>query len=155
LTSHSSSKKSASTILPGLHPATEYELQLEARGRPITAAWKLRTFPEPSARPERLRVLVYTCAGGHDISRDEQGRPLWLPIERRRRLLRRGLALQPDALIAIGDHVYWDQRSGLTALWMGASEVGLRTAGRFDRALPVLGSPNEAVLKRAVSPQIV
>jgi len=35
----------------------------------------------------------------------------------RNRLLRRGLSFQPDAMIANGDHVYWD----LLAPWDRAS----------------------------------
>src|SRR5260370_14755392 len=37
----------------------------------------------------------------------------------------------------------------------GASAEAAVIAGRFDRTAPVLGSPNEAVLKKAVGPQIV
>jgi phosphodiesterase/alkaline phosphatase D-like protein len=141
--------------VPGLAPDTEYELELAAAGRQLASPWRLRTLPASSARPERLRLLVYTCAGGHDLSHDVEGRAVWLPVDRRRRLLRRGLSFRPDAVIAIGDHVYWDQRAGRPARWMGASEAGIRSVGRFDRSLPVLGSANEAVLDRAVSPQIV
>jgi hypothetical protein len=64
--------------------------------------------------------------------------------------------IDPDEelLIANGDHVYWDLRAGLAAQVTGRSPLGIRTAGTFDRAAPVLGTANEGVLKRAVGPQL-
>lgn len=50
--------------------------------------------------------------------------------------------------------MYWDLRAGLSALVTGASPLAREHAGVFDRAAPVLGHPNEGVLRRAVGPQI-
>ena len=72
----------------------------------------------------------------------------------RNRLLRRALSFQPQAVVANGDHVYWDLRSPLTSKLYGASEEAEKIAGRFDRANVVLGGDNETVLKRAAGPQI-
>ena len=94
--------------VPGLRPATEYQLRLNA-----SEPWLLRTFAPPDATVERFRLLVYTCAGGHDGQRiEDTGDPSWVSVPARRRLLAAGLRQQPDAAIAIGDHVYWDLRFG-------------------------------------------
>ena len=37
-----------------------------ARGRSLCQPWELATFPSPDERPQKFRVLFYTCAGGHD-----------------------------------------------------------------------------------------
>jgi len=53
--------------VPSLTPNTTYELRLtDPGGGPLCEAWPLKTFPAPSAGPERLRILAYTCAGGFD-----------------------------------------------------------------------------------------
>jgi phosphodiesterase/alkaline phosphatase D-like protein len=132
----------------GLKAATTYELQLFK-----DTPWPLRTLPHPEENVSRFRLMVYTCAGGHDgVTAD--GKPYWVSIANRRRLLAAGLAQKPDAVLAIGDQVYWDLRfgraSGATA--MGISEWARREVGEFRRDLPV--RDNEAVLKRAAGPQI-
>jgi len=132
----------------GLEPGRRYELELRRGFRPLIEPWELSTLPAPDARPERLRLLMYTCAGGNDLF------PWYVPTSARQRLLRRGLDFEPDAVIANGDHVYWDLRAGLSALVTGASPVAKEIAGEFDRDQPVLGSVNEDVLKRAAGPQI-
>ena len=133
----------------GLAPARRYPLSLTARGgRSLCEPWDLTTFPSPDARPEKLRVLFFTCAGGHEALG-------FLPPAVRNRLLRRALSFQPDAAVANGDHVYWDLRSPLTTRNNGASPRAREIArGAFDRADIVLGSENEAILKRAAGPQI-
>lgn len=94
--------------VPGLQPATTYQLRLGA-GDP----WPLRTLPPADATLDRFRLLIYTCAGGHDAMTIEgTDRPYWVSIPARRRLLERALREQPDAAIAVGDHVYWDLRYG-------------------------------------------
>ena len=51
----------------GLSPATPYKLSLKgAGGKALCEPWQLATFPAPDATPERLRVMIYTCGGGHD-----------------------------------------------------------------------------------------
>ena len=130
----------------GLQPARRYTLSLAgSNGAALCQPWELSTFPAPDARPARLRVLFFTCAGGHEgLS--------FLPTAIRSRLLRRALALQPDAAVANGDHVYWDLRSNGSP---GESAEGTQLAGRFSRSALVFGSTNETVLKRAATPQIV
>ena len=136
---------------PGLEPDTEYALQLVGGGETLCDAWPLQTFPAPSAQPESVRFLAYTCAGGHPDA------GFFLPLSVRRRLLRRALSFRPRALIAIGDHVYWDQR---TVLYNRGEERGRRSrefyerVGWLDLSLPALGTSNETSLKAAVGPQI-
>ncbi len=132
----------------GLRPGRRYTLELRRGGRLLIEPWELNTFPAPDAHPERLRLLMYTCAGGNDIF------GLYVPVPTRQRLLRRALAFEPDAVVANGDHVYWDLRAGLSALVTGASQRAKEYAGVFDRNAPVLGGPNEDVLVRAIGPQI-
>ncbi|MFN0124544.1 MAG: alkaline phosphatase D family protein [Blastocatellia bacterium] len=135
----------------GLNPGRRYQLALMAggrAGRPLCQPWELATFPAPDARPERARVLFFTCAGGHDALG-------FLPATWRNRLLRRALSFQPDAAIANGDHVYWDLRSPLTSGRLGASSEARQIAGQPDRAAAILGADNETFLKRAATPQIV
>ena len=140
----------------GLEPATTYRLQLvEADGKRITDEWPLATFPAPDARPESMRVLAYTCAGGYpNYPVDEQP---FLPLEVRQRLLRRALSFAPDAAIAIGDHIYWDQRTQLEsanpARAARAAAIYDRV-GALDRRLPARGTRNEMAIKRAIEPQI-
>lgn len=138
--------------IDGLAPATTYQLQL------LSHSWPLRTFPPPDATVERLRLLIYTCAGGHDAMRiEDTDQPYWVSIEQRRKLLRAALREQPDAMIAIGDHVYWDLRygRGTGRLPIGQQPWARRiTGGDFERDLPVLGTQNEVRLKRAVDRQI-
>jgi len=138
----------------GLAPATEHRLRLlAAGGEPLCESWPLRTFPAPDAAPDRLRLLVYTCAGGPDDLWSLGFFDAFLPIALRQRLLARALAFAPDAVVANGDHVYWDLQSRFG--WaMGRSPQAWWQAGWFDRREPVLGTPNEAVLERAFGPQI-
>jgi len=133
----------------GLTPGRRYPLSLNASsGRSLCAPWDLSTFPSPDARPDKLRVLFFTCAGGHEALG-------FLPPAVRNRLLRRALSFQPDAAVANGDHVYWDLRSPLTTRNNGVSSRAREIAkGAFDRSDIVLGSENEAILKRAAGPQI-
>lgn len=132
----------------GLEPGRRYTLELRSGGSLATDPWELATFPAPDACPERVRVLMYTCAGGNDTFK------LYVPVPVRRRLLRRALSFAPDLVVANGDHTYWDLRAGLSALVTGRSAIAKQCAGEFDRSAPVIGHPNEGVLKRAVGPQI-
>lgn len=140
--------------LPRLKPATTYELRLhEAGGQPLCDPWPLRTLPHPDEQISQLRLMVYTCAGGHEEFRSREGTLGFLPNLLRRKLLTAGLQQNPDAVIAIGDHTYWDQHSGKAALRVTETELG-RKIGAFDRTLPVIGTPNETILKRAIDRQI-
>jgi hypothetical protein len=100
-------------------------------------------------QPERFRVLLFTCAGGHEGLG-------YLPTATRDRLLRRALQFQPHAVVANGDHVYWDIRpSGTGKRITGASPEAVRLAGTFTRSAAIFGHDNETVLKRAAGPQII
>ncbi|HYZ32564.1 MAG TPA: hypothetical protein VE684_09830 [Crenalkalicoccus sp.] len=140
----------------GLRPGTPYQLSLsDGQGRPLAAPWTLRTFPAPGEAVPWMRLLMYSCAGGHDLFGEAHTGFQFLPVAVRQRLLRRALSFQPDALVANGDHVYWDLLAPRGAPKLGASPAAIHYAGRFDRAAPVLGTPNEQVLLRAAGPQIV
>jgi len=139
--------------VPGLQAGTAYLLRLEGM-----EPWTLRTLPPPSATVEQFRLLIYTCAGGHDAMRIEgTSDPYWVPVPVRQAMLRRALREKPDAMIAIGDHVYWDLRYGRGT---GRLPIGQQPWAReimgaeFDRDIPVLGTGNERILQRAVDRQI-
>jgi hypothetical protein len=141
-----------------LHPGRRYSLQvLDGRGRALCDPWPLATFPSPTDTPKSLRLLIYSCAGGHDILPDHKPTDVsthrFLTLEVRRRMLARAMSFVPDAVVANGDHIYWDLRSERADL-LGMSPAAQAYAGIFDRSQPVLGSDNEAVLKKAVGPQI-
>jgi hypothetical protein len=138
-----------------LEPGRRYTLALHASdGSSLCEPWELSTLPALDSRPDRLRVLFFTCAGGVPGTYSGIGQYSgFLPTEIRNRLLRRGLEFEPDISVANGDHVYWDLHQ-----WRG-DEVGrLSARGResdFDLSDRVLGSSNEAALKLAVDSQIV
>ncbi len=133
----------------GLEPGRTYTLRISSGdGKPLSPPWPLATFPAPDAKPEKLRILFYTCAGGHEGFE-------YLPTATRNRLLRRGLSFHPDAAVANGDHVYWDLRSPLTSKRTGGSAKAREIIrGTFDRKSAVLDTDNETLLKRAAGPQI-
>jgi hypothetical protein len=132
----------------GLPPLATLQLELVSHaGRPLCDPWPITMFPPAHASPPKLRLLIYTCAGGHDVTKR------YLPLATRTRLLERGLSFAPDAVIANGDHVYWDLRAS-TSRRQGASPDAVAYAGRFDFTLPVFGTANEEVLERAVGPQV-
>ena len=131
-----------------LAPGRTHRLSLVGGdGRSLCEPWELATFPDPDDRPSQFRVLFFSCAGGHEAMK-------YLSPALRARLLRRALSFQPQAAVANGDHVYWDLLSPLTSKRLGASPDAEKIAGKFNRAGVVLGGDNEAVLKRAVGPQI-
>src|SRR4051794_16559003 len=140
---------------PGLAPDHLYVVGVtNSSGHSLCAQWKLKTFPHPSATPKQFRVLIYTCAGGHDGLLDQRtGKPRTLSLERRRRLLQRGLSFRPDAVVANGDHVYWDLLAPISRR-LAASVAAEREFGKFDRSAPVFGTPNESILQHAAGPQI-
>jgi hypothetical protein len=132
----------------GLDPDREYQLELRVGRTFQIEPWTLRTLPDRAANPERLRILAFTCAGGHEQM------PIHLTTAVRRRMLQRALSFAPDVVVANGDHVYWDLTLGLSARILGRSSTAREIAGTFDRSIPVLGTENEEVLKRAVDNQI-
>ncbi len=134
-----------------LQPSTPYTLEItDAIGKSLGTPWTLRTLPHPDDAVSRFRLLVYTCAGGHDASRiSGTGLPYWVPAPLRRRLFARALSYKPDAVIANGDHIYWDLRFG-----RGQIELPPNPHGDFQRDLPVAGTPNELRLRFAADAQI-
>ena len=142
--------------LAGLEPANTYQLSLEAAGgTALCDPWPITTFPDPAAAPERFRLFVYTCAGGHPATMNpDTNSPYWVSIENRRKMLLTGLSYSPDAMIAIGDHVYWDLRSPVGSVMLGNAPEARRLVGAFARAMPVLGTDNERKLKMVVTPQV-
>jgi len=123
-------------------------------GSALCEPWPLATFPSIGSRPERFRLLCFTCAGGVGGTYSGVGeRTGFLPTEIRNRLLRRALSFVPDAAIANGDHIYWDLHQ-----WQGATAGALTANARqsdFDFSGSVYGSRNETALKAAAGQQIV
>jgi hypothetical protein len=132
----------------GLQPDRRYSLSLlTARGEALCEPWDLATFPAADQRPDRFRVLFFTCAGGADLDHPGQ----WLPTATRNRMLRRALSFQPQAVVANGDHVYWDLHSPRVP----PERRDNTRLESFTRSALVFGNKNETVLKLAAGPQIV
>jgi hypothetical protein len=143
--------------VPGLRPATRYELQLlDAGDDPLSDPWPLKTHPRPGDPVEHLRILAYTCGGGFD-GPPLEGLTFWLDMGARRRLLARGLAFEPDVVIANGDQIYWDLRtienksaslqSHFRKYWWGRF-------GTFDRSRPANAGDNDTILQAICDYQI-
>jgi hypothetical protein len=128
-----------------LEADTLYTLRLQsADGRALCSPWPLRTMPDPSAAPTHLRLLTYTCAGGSPTE------DRFLTHEIRHRLFARAMSLAPDAVIANGDHIYWDLKP---PLGRGKGKNG-DPLGTFNPNESVVGFENEQILKRVAEPQI-
>ena len=143
---------------PGLRPDHEYRLQLvDEADAALTDPWPLRTYPAPDATPESVRLLAYTCAGGYpDYPAYAADDEPFLSLTLRRRLLARALSYAPDALIAIGDHFYWDQRTQLDSRRPNVRDAASKwyaSMGTLDRRRPAKGTSNEAAIKTAIEPQ--
>ncbi|MDN3921681.1 alkaline phosphatase D family protein [Roseateles violae] len=138
----------------GLQAATRYELRLQgADGAALSDPWPLTTAPAADARPRSMRILAYSCAGGSELAWHPWRGRLFLPLAQRRALLQRGLSFAPDAVIANGDHVYWDVRSK-PGIVMARSPQARWAAGSFERGQPVMGTANEELIHRGFAPQI-
>ena len=138
----------------GLEPDHEYTLRLMDGKEPLTDPWPLKTYPAPDAQPTSVRLLAYTCAGGYPAYPGDV-QP-FLSLALRRRLLRRALSFAPDAAIAIGDHIYWDQRTQLDSAREDVRErahAWYTARGMLDPVLPAKSTVNEAAIKDAVEPQ--
>jgi len=145
-----------------LKPNTAYNLRLFEYEEPLCDMWPLQTFPLPNASADHLKLMMFTCAGGHPKVQDlipvpeHEREPVAHFAEKRVRLLHRGLSMKPDAMIVIGDTVYWDLHgNGKGRLGTTENPLAIEIAGNFDQTKPILGSENEEVLKRVVNPQIV
>jgi hypothetical protein len=127
---------------------------VSSNGRPLCQPWELATFPPAAARPERFRVLFFTCAGGPEpangaaVNLAAKDR---LPTAIRNRLMRRALSFEPHAMVANGDHVYWDLHSPR----LPPARRNTTRLESFNRSALVFGNTNETVLKRAAGPQII
>ncbi|MFP4562051.1 MAG: hypothetical protein ACLFRY_01965 [Spirochaetia bacterium] len=141
--------------LTGLSPNTRYRLRLLGGGGrgELCDPWEISTLPGPGERPESLRVLVFTCPGGHDATRTWFGFGQ-IPLKIRQKLLNRALDFEPHIMVSLGDQIYYDLEYGVSAKVMGDSRRARRLNGRFDKTLPVLGTENERVLKKAVGEQV-
>ena len=137
-----------------LRPSTAYELELRTgRGRALAEPWTLSTFPSPDSDIDHVRIGFYHCAGGHEISAATHGRRTTIAV--RRALLSKLASLQPAAIVANGDHLYWDMYSPRFASIYAESEAGLAYVGRFDRSKPIFGTSNEDFVLKGGVEQIV
>src|SRR5581483_5121825 len=140
---------------PGLQPGRRYSLSLvDARRKSLCQPWDLSTFPARNSQPQSFRVLFFTCAGGPDNGNQSTTDTLTignLPTATRNRLLRRALTFQPQAVVANGDHVYWDLHSPR----IPPERRDYTRLNSFNRSALVFGNQNETVLKIAAGPQIV
>jgi phosphodiesterase/alkaline phosphatase D-like protein len=146
-----------------LNADQSYNLQIEDAEGAIGENWPLRTFPDPQSYPESLRLLAYTCAGGPDGLSIPSGKEVFKPLAFRHKIFESALAMNPDAVIAIGDHIYWDlRRQSQPVLGRRSSGFISQLAawylrfvyGAFDRDKAVLGTQNEEVLTRIGDEQI-
>ncbi|MGH6770132.1 MAG: hypothetical protein ACRECO_14040 [Xanthobacteraceae bacterium] len=112
--------------IAALKPGTEYKLELRSGGRALAEPWALSTFPDLDSEAQHVRVVFYTCAGGHDIFKRFQS------IAVRQALLRKALSFSPHAMVANGDQVYWDLFAPGSSKRMGASKLAIDYAGRVD-----------------------
>ncbi|BFM18447.1 hypothetical protein R50073_46300 [Maricurvus nonylphenolicus] len=142
-----------------LQPDTQYALQLfDKHNNSLCAQWPLKTFPAPTAAPQNLRVISYTCAGGPDLPVLPGGRDAFKPVAYRQKLYDLMLEQKPDLVIANGDHIYWDYRSWLNnrdgALSRMAMKYFLQSYGTFDQTQAVKGTANETTLQAVADEQI-
>ena len=136
-----------SFFIEDLVPDTQFMLQLIDGETWVGEAWSLRTFPAEDADVDALRLAAFTCAGGGNAF-GFNGLEYFKPHAFRQRLFDDLLSRKPDAVIAIGDHIYWDLRGGSkpplgrrkSALirWVIGAYLRLKY-GTFDRDLSLIG----------------
>jgi phosphodiesterase/alkaline phosphatase D-like protein len=143
----------------GLTADTTYTLSLVEGDTMIEPDWPLKTFPDPDSLPTRFRLMTYTCAGGAD-GFSFGNKQFFKPHAFRQKLFDQGLAEQPDAVIANGDHIYYDLK-GQDSPPIGKGLIGVfagwylrQKYGAFDRTRPILGNVNEKTLKTICDEQI-
>ena len=141
----------------GLEPDRLYSLQLFENSEALCEPWPLKTFPAREAEADSVRLLAFTCAGGLEGAKSINGAEAFRPLSIRHALLERGLSFEPDAVIANGDHIYWDQRA-----WLEHPHPEIRRLtreaydqyGYFDQNALMFGTANEGLIKRLAEPQI-
>ncbi len=145
-------------LVSNLQASTKYSLQLkDDSNASLCDSWPLSTLPHPDQDVEKLRILTYTCAGGDEDLIQADGQAMYISLEHRRQLLARGLSMNPDLVIANGDHVYWDEHSmtrNKPKIIMDTWRKLQAELGMLDPDKAVLGTANEAILKRVVDRQI-
>lgn len=142
--------------VPSLQPATNYELRIvDQHGAALCDAWPLKTLPAPDTSAQHLRILAYTCAGGFD-GPTINGKTIFLDMTARRQLLTRGLSMQPDVVIANGDHIYYDLQTSLSKprLKQYQEMVWPTFGGPLDISVPMLHPRNEPIFTRVCDYQI-
>ena len=118
---------SGSSTRAASSPAGDIRSRSTPRGAALCQPWELSTLPDANARPDRFRVLFFTCAGGHDALG-------FVPPRHAIACCAAALSFQPQAAVANGDHVYWDLLAPRASQGLGASpEAG--TAGRHLHAI--------------------
>ena len=140
----------------GLEPATSYELKIvEGSGSPVTDRWPLRTFPAPGSVPDSLRILAFTCAGGSD-GPALNGKSIFLDMAARKALLNKGLASNPDLVIANGDHIYWDIETSMNKPFADFIKeyYWLPAGGALDLSRPMLDPRNVSIFHHVCDHQI-
>jgi len=140
-----------------LAPATRYSLSIWHGSRALCADWPLTTFPAPDSSPDRFRLLTFTCAGGHERQRGPDGAEVFRPMDIRRRLLARAMSFEPQAVIANGDHIYWDQKTGAestNAAWAKGWKDLYAGFRKLDHDKPMSDPGNVDAIVQLGNPQI-
>lgn len=141
----------------GLESGVTHTLQLRQGRRALCDPWPLKTFPAPDAEISSFRIATYTCAGGLEGAKSIRGIEAFRTLAMRQKLMDRALSFAPDAVIANGDHIYWDQRAWLEhplAEIRALTREAYDKFGYLDRSHLMFGTPNEAIIKRLADPQI-
>ncbi len=140
--------------VPDLTADRPYRLQINSPGAGQTDPWTIRTLPAPGSTPQSFRLLTYTCAGGDEAS-GAGARRSFNPIQVRQALLERALSFRPDAVIANGDHVYWDQETAFSRPTGAAIREYYRNkTGLFDLGVAAASQANTDVLSKVGDAQI-
>jgi len=145
----------------GLSSDREYSLTLHSGGAgdtPLCDSWPLRTLPASDAKPDRLRIGAFTCAGGMSLPISPSLFEPFKPVAYRRHLFDRLLSEEPDLVVANGDHVYFDlpmsERIQSHALAPIFGPFLSNAMANFDPSKPVRSPRNESALTTVGDDQI-